>query len=127
MDTTFKVLEENPKVSFTGEGMSNVSQGYPQAVTDSGCLRDHCTGLGVCKLWHPKKSFQVFFFQLYFNKKYLEVVINDFTMHLSILKWLRKQKIQTEEKNKTKKKKQKVEVEAKEDTVNGSVSIYLNM
>ena len=104
MDTIFKVLEENPKVSFTGEGVSNVSQGYPRAVTDSGCLRDQCTGLGVCKLWHPKKSFQGFFFQLCFNKKYLEVVINDFTMHLSILKWLRKQKIQTEEKNnKTKK------------------------
>ena len=126
MDTTFKVLEENPKVSFTEEGVSNVSKGYPQAVTDSGCLRDQCTSLGVCKLWHPKKSFQVFFFQLYFNKKYLEVVINDFTMHLSILKWLRKQKIQTREKQQDKKKK-KVEVEAKEDTVNGNVFIYLNM
>ena len=29
------------------------------------------------------------FFQLYFSKKYLEVAINDFTMHLITLKWLR--------------------------------------
>ena len=37
-----------------------------------------------------KNTFQDFFFQLYF--KYVEVAINDFTMHLIILKWLRIQK-----------------------------------
>ena len=47
------------------------------------------------KLWHPKNTFQIFFFQLYFNKKYFEVAINDFTMHLIISKWLRIQKWKT--------------------------------
>ena len=46
----------------------------------------------VPKLWHQKNTFQVFFFQLYFNKKYFEVAINDFAVHLIILKWLRRQK-----------------------------------
>ena len=32
------------------------------------------------------------FFQMYFNKKYAEVVITDFTKHLMISKWLRRQK-----------------------------------
>ena len=32
------------------------------------------------------------FFQMYFNKKYVEVVITDFTKHLMISKWLRRQK-----------------------------------
>ena len=36
-----------------------------------------------------KSTFQVFFCQLYFSKKYVGVAINDFTMHLVILKWLR--------------------------------------
>ena len=44
------------------------------------------------KLWPLKTTFQVFFFQLYFNKNYVEAVINDFTMHLIISKWLRIQK-----------------------------------
>ena len=44
------------------------------------------------KLWRPKNTFQVFVFQLYFNKKYVEVVINDFAMHLIVLKWHRRQK-----------------------------------
>ena len=40
----------------------------------------------------PKNTFRVFFFQLYFNKKYFKIEINDLTMHLLISKWLRKQK-----------------------------------
>ena len=44
------------------------------------------------KLWHPKNPFQDLFFQLHFNKKYVEVAINDFTMHLVVSKWLRRQK-----------------------------------
>ena len=40
----------------------------------------------------PQKTFQVFFFQLYFNKIYVEVAICDFTMHLIISKWFRIQK-----------------------------------
>ena len=39
-----------------------------------------------------KNTFQVYFFHSYFNKKYVEVAINDFTIHLIISKWLRKQK-----------------------------------
>ena len=37
-------------------------------------------------------TFQFLFFQLYFNKKYVELAINDFTMHLIISKWLRRKK-----------------------------------
>ena len=52
----------------------------------------------VPKLWSPKNIFQ-FFFQLYFNKKYVAVAINDFTMHMIISKWLKVQKCK--EKRKT--------------------------
>ena len=40
----------------------------------------------VYRFGRPKNTFQVFFFQLYFNK-FVEVAINDFTMHLIISKW----------------------------------------
>ena len=46
----------------------------------------------VPKLGCPKNTFQVFFFQFYFNKKYVEVSINDFKIHLIISKWLSRQK-----------------------------------
>ena len=46
----------------------------------------------VLKLWHLKNTFQFFFFQFHFNKKYVEVAISDFTMHLISLIWLRGQK-----------------------------------
>ena len=39
-----------------------------------------------------QKTLFKFFFQLCFNKKYVEVAISDFTMHLIILKWLRIEK-----------------------------------
>ena len=42
-------------------------------------------------VWAPKKILS-FLFQLYFNKKFAEVTVNDFIMHLIILKWLRIQK-----------------------------------
>ena len=45
------------------------------------CLGDQYTSLGT-KLWHPKNTFQVCFFPLYFIKKYADVAINDFTKHL---------------------------------------------
>ena len=52
------------------------------------------------KLWCPKNNFQVFFFQLYFNKKYVEIVINDLTVYLIISKCRRqKTKVQTEDQN----------------------------
>ena len=44
------------------------------------------------KLWNPNNTFQVFFSQLCFNKKYVKVAVSDFTKHLIILKWLRIQK-----------------------------------
>ena len=53
------------------------------SVTHSGRLGDRCNGLGA-KTLAPKP--------LYFNKKYVEVAINDFTMHLVISKWIRIQK-----------------------------------
>ena len=47
----------------------------------SGHLGDQSASLGA-----QKNAFQALFFQLYFNKEYVQVVINDFTMHLIILK-----------------------------------------
>ena len=52
----------------------------------------------VCKLWHKNKTFQVLFFQLYFNKKYVEVAVIDFAMNLIILKWLRRRKCRQKKK-----------------------------
>ena len=57
-------------------------------MTYSGHLGDWYVPVWVPKYWCPKNTS---FFQLYFNK-YVEVVINNFTMHLIILKLLRKQK-----------------------------------
>ena len=59
--------------------------------TYSGHLADCLTGLGAKTLAQKKKktkknAFQVFFCQFYFNEKYVEVVINNFTMHLIISK-----------------------------------------
>ena len=45
----------------------------------------------VPNLWPQKNTFQAFFLQLYFSKKYIEVAINDLTVHLIIAKWLRVQ------------------------------------
>ena len=85
-------------------------------MTYSGRLGDWDTSLGT------KKAPVSLFFQFYFNKKYVEVVINDFTMHLIILKWLRRQKCR--QKRKTMKQK---ELEAKEESVYESVFIHLNL
>ena len=50
------------------------------------------SGLTGIPVGVPKDTLQVFFFPLYFNKKYVKVEINDYTMHLIISKWLRMQK-----------------------------------
>ena len=47
-----------------------------QAVWETGIL------VLVSKLWCPKNAFQVFFFQLYFNKNHIDVMINIFKKHL---------------------------------------------
>ena len=52
-------------------------------MTYSGHLGDWYTGLGTQTL-APKTHFSSFFFLLYSNKKYVEVVINDITKHLII-------------------------------------------
>ena len=65
-----------------------------------------------------QKTLFNFFFQLYFNKVYVEIAISDFTMYL-VLKWLRIQKC------KQKRKTMRLKVEAKEETVNKSVFIHL--
>ena len=82
-------------------------------MTYSGRLGDWYTSLGT------KKAPVSLFFQFYFNKKYVKIAISDFTMHLIILKWLRKQKCR--QKRKTMKQK---EVEAKEESVYKSVFIH---
>ena len=60
------------------------------------------------KLRRPKITFQIFFFQLYFIKKYVYVAINDFAKHLIISKWFRRQRYKQ-------KRKIKKDVEAKEE------------
>ena len=74
------------------------------------------------KQWHPKNSFQVVFFICISTKKDVEVVINDFTIHLIILKWLRKQKCR--QKRKTARQK---DVKVKEEIAYENVLTCLNM
>ena len=70
-----------------------------------GHLTDQCTFLGT-QTWCPKNTFNVFFFQLYFNKKYMEVAVSDFKMHIIISKRLRRQQLE-EKNNETKRLMQK--------------------
>ena len=57
----------------------------------SGGIKDWYTGLGT-QILMPKKHFSSFLFSV------------DLTMHLTILKWLRTQKMQAEEKNNERKR-----------------------
>ena len=84
--------------------------------TYSGCLGNQYTSLGT----QTQKALFKFFSPLYFNKKYVQEEIDDFTMHLIISKWLQGQKCQ--QKRKTMKQK---EVQRKEETVYESVFINL--
>ena len=52
-----------------------------KAVTYSDCLGDRHTGLGAQAL-APKKHFSSFLFSAVFQQKYVEVAVNNFTMHL---------------------------------------------
>ena len=52
-------------------------------MTYSDRLGDRYAALGSQSL-APKNTFPSFLFQLYFNKKYVEVASSDFTMHLII-------------------------------------------
>ena len=55
-------------------------------VTYPGCLGDS-RSLCAPELWCPKNTLKFFIFKWYST----EVVINDFTMHLIIWKWLGRQ------------------------------------
>ena len=85
-----------------------------------GYLGDWRTNLGA-QAMVPKKHQKKVFFQLNFNIKYVEVAINDFTIHLIISKWLRRQKYR--EKRKIIRQK---EFAAEEEIVDKSVFIHLN-
>ena len=56
--------------------------------TYSGRLGNQYTSLGT----QTQKALFKFFSPLYFNKKYVQEEIDDFTMHLIISKWLQGQK-----------------------------------
>ena len=90
-----QLLPEADKDSYTGEicNIRKCSRNLWNSLTAtySGRLGDRYTGLGAQTL-ASKKSFSSFLFQLYFNKKQVEVAINDFTMRLIISKWLRIQR-----------------------------------
>ena len=75
----------------------------------------------VYSFGHPKNNFHVFFFGCVSMKKYVELVINDFTMGLIILNWIRRQKC-----GQCRKKMKPKDVETKEETVYESVFIHLN-
>ena len=64
---------------------------YIVAGTNPGCLGDCYTGQRTQSLV-SKYYFSSFDFLVYFNKNVLKLAINNFTMHLIILKWLRRQK-----------------------------------
>ena len=90
-----QLLSEAATNSYTGD-ICNVWKCGPNLwnsliATYSGRLGDRYTSLGAQAL-APKKVFQVFFFSYISTKKYVEVAINDFTMHLIISKWFRIQK-----------------------------------
>ena len=72
----------------------------------------------VCRNYRGKTGRGAFFLPPILNG--VKVAINDFTMHLIISKWLRRQK----SKQKTKTMRQK-DVEAKEEIAYESVFIYL--
>ena len=76
-------------------------------------------GRPVYQFGCSKNIFQVFFFQLYFNKKFAEVAVNDFIMPLIILKWLRIKNADRKEKQWDK------AVVVKERTVNETVFIHV--
>ena len=61
--------------------------------------------------WYTDNTFQVLLFQFHFNKKFVEVVINDFKVYVIIFKWLREPKCRQREKQwdkKTSKKKKEL-------------------
>ena len=90
-------------------------------MTYLGCLGDQYTGLGGHSV-AQEALFRCFFFQLYFNKKYVDVVIDNFTMHLIISKWFRIKK------NADRREKEwEKEVKAKEETVKESFFTHLTM
>ena len=69
----------------------------------------------------PKKHFSSFLFSVVFQQKRVDVAINDFTKHLIILKWLRRQKCRQKRKATRKK-----DIVAKEEIVYKSVFIHFN-
>ena len=86
-----------------------------------GDLGQQCTALGIQALV-PKKHFPNFlFFSFVLTKKYFEAAIIDFTMHLILLKWLKRQKCRQKRKRMRQKK-----VEAKKQTLYKSIFIHLN-
>ena len=89
-------------------------------LTITSVVRETGIPVWVPKLWHPK-NFSVFFFELYFNKKYVAVAINDFTMHLITSKWPKRQKCRQMRKTVRQKK-----VVAKDEMVYKSVFIHIN-
>ena len=71
--------------------------------------------------WKFKIYFKKLFYLLNFDKNYVEVVVNDFTVNLIISKWLRIQKFR--QKRKTMRQK---DIEVKEEIVYESVFSCLN-
>ena len=82
------MLSESETWPKKDEDMIRLERNYARmvrwTVTYSDRSRDQYTSLGTQTLV-PKNTFQVFFFSVYFNKKYVEVKINDFTLYITIL------------------------------------------
>ena len=70
--------------------------GMGDPVTFPGCLGDH-TGLGAQTLVLKKNLSSLF--SVVLEQRYVEVAINNFTIHLIILKWFRRQKCRHKRKN----------------------------
>ena len=84
--------------------MRKIGQWHIQTILETGSLGT--------QILVPQKTLSSFLSQFYFNKKYIEVEINDFKMHLIISKWLKRQKCRQKRKTMWQE-----EVEAKEETV----------
>ena len=117
---TFKNLKTKKKnlENRKGENQTYISLEYHQRLNINFVFK--LFGRLVYRFGHPK-THQVLFFRLCFNKKYVEVAINDFTVHLIISKCLRIQKCRQ------KRKTTRSIDERKKETVNKIVFIHLKI
>ena len=111
----FELNKQNKQIFFSTLIRTGSNQWHIQAVWETGIP------VWAPKFWCSKNIFQVFFCQLCFQEKYIELVIIDFPVPLVTSKRFGIQKCR--QKSKTMRQK---DVEAEEETVYEKVFIHLN-